>query len=249
MYIWECMCVYLYFACMCMHCTYLYVYVCIWNIGLCRYIHLHTTYIHILTYAHGGKNTHTHAQYCMPVYVTYCCIHAIHTCIFGYIHEWTCRIADGLATAIESDRSIRSGSNLARPFCYLRCTKHIFVCWNRTLFRGGCGASKMSFRELFQPLVICWRKGRMHSKLAQFVSHGRLLNLFFGSSQTGDWLPRYGHFKFRVVWRSKTEFTHGLRAVVYVPTTWTKFSLGLHALKQHVNFVYTKCKPTNFLRM
>jgi hypothetical protein len=36
----------------------------------------------------------------------------------------------------------------------------------------------------------------MHHNLAQFVDHGRLLNLFFGSSQTNDWLPKYGHFKF-----------------------------------------------------
>jgi hypothetical protein len=32
--------------------------------------------------------------------------------------------------------------------------------------------------------------------VAQFVVLGRLLNLFFGSSQTDVWLPRYGHFKF-----------------------------------------------------
>ncbi len=50
---------------------------------------------------------------------------------------------------------------------------------------------------------------------------------------------------FRVVWGSKTEFTLGLRAVVYVPII--EFSLGLHALKQYVNYVYTKCKPTNFV--
>ncbi len=48
----------------------------------------------------------------------------------------------------------------------------------------------------FRPPVIWWHMGQMHHNLAQFVDHGRLLNLFFGSSQTDDWLPRYGHFKF-----------------------------------------------------
>ncbi len=49
---------------------------------------------------------------------------------------------------------------------------------------------------------------------------------------------------FGVVWCSKTKFAFSLSAVVYVPTI--KFSLGLHALKQHENYVYTKCKPTDF---
>ena len=51
---------------------------------------------------------------------------------------------------------------------------------------------------------------------------------------------------FGVVWGSETEFTLGLRAVVYVPII--EFSLGLHALKQYVNYVYAKCKPTNFVK-
>ncbi len=35
----------------------------------------------------------------------------------------------------------------------------------------------------------------MFYKLAQFVGHGWVLILFFGSSQTDEWLPRYGHSK------------------------------------------------------
>jgi hypothetical protein len=58
------------------------------------------------------------------------------------------------------------------------------------------GAPKMSLRSVFQSLAVWWPMGQMHHKLAQFVGHGRLLNLFFGSSQTDVWLPRYGHFKF-----------------------------------------------------
>ena len=52
--------------------------------------------------------------------------------------------------------------------------------------------------------------------------------------------------RFGVVWRFKPEFTLALRAVVYVPII--EFSLGLHALKQYLNYVYTKCKPTNFVK-
>jgi hypothetical protein len=50
--------------------------------------------------------------------------------------------------------------------------------------------------DRFQSLAIWWLMGQMHHKLAQFVGHGRLLNLFFGSSQTDVWLPRYGRFEF-----------------------------------------------------
>jgi hypothetical protein len=63
--------------------------------------------------------------------------------------------------------------------------------------------------------------GQMHRKVAHFVGHGRLLNLFFGSSQTDVWLPRYGHFKF---WGGvtgvvqKIKFTFGLDAMPAVVT-------------------------------
>ena len=49
----------------------------------------------------------------------------------------------------------------------------------------------------FQSLGIWWCWGRMRHKLAQSFDHGRLFNVAFGSSQTDDWLPRYGHLKFR----------------------------------------------------
>ena len=58
------------------------------------------------------------------------------------------------------------------------------------------GAPKKSLRAVFQSWAIWWLMGQLHHKLAQFVGHGRLLNLFFGSSQTEVWLPRYGHSKF-----------------------------------------------------
>ena len=55
---------------------------------------------------------------------------------------------------------------------------------------------KKSLQAVFQSLAIWWLMGQMHHKLAQFVGHGRLLNLFFGLSQTDVRLPKYGHFKF-----------------------------------------------------
>ena len=65
--------------------------------------------------------------------------------------------------------------------------------------------------------------GRMHHKVVQFVGHGRLLNLFFGSSQTDVWLPRYGHSKFWGGVVHKTKFTFGLHAVVSnYAQTWCK---------------------------
>jgi hypothetical protein len=63
-------------------------------------------------------------------------------------------------------------------------------------FLGFSGAPKTSLRVIFQSWAIWWLMGQTHHKVAQFVGHGRLLNLFFGSSQMDVWLPRYGHFKF-----------------------------------------------------
>ena len=45
--------------------------------------------------------------------------------------------------------------------------------------------------------IMLWRTSQMLHTPAQFVGHGRMLNVFFGSSQTEHWLPKYGHFKFR----------------------------------------------------
>ena len=56
--------------------------------------------------------------------------------------------------------------------------------------------AKKSLRAIFQSWAIWWLMGPMLHKVAQFLGHGRLLNLFFGSSQTDVWLPRYGHSKF-----------------------------------------------------
>ncbi len=102
-----------------------------------------------------------------------------------------------LATIVEEARSIRTGSNLvlSRALCkvHQRLLKSGLYFWFS-------GAPKMtqnwSQMNVFQSLGIwcCW--GPMHHKLAQSFGHGRLLNLLFGSSQTDDWLLRYGHLKF-----------------------------------------------------
>jgi hypothetical protein len=49
----------------------------------------------------------------------------------------------------------------------------------------------------FRYAIMLWPTSQMLHTPAQFVGHGRMLNVFFGSSQTEHWLPRYGHFKFR----------------------------------------------------
>ncbi len=59
-----------------------------------------------------------------------------------------------------------------------------------------CGAPRMRLLTIFRSSVIWWRMGQMHHNLAQFVGNGRLLKICFGSSQTDDWLPKYGHVKF-----------------------------------------------------
>jgi len=49
----------------------------------------------------------------------------------------------------------------------------------------------------FRYATMLWPTSQMLHTPAQFVGHGRMLNVFFGSSQTEHPLPRYGHFKFR----------------------------------------------------
>ena len=59
------------------------------------------------------------------------------------------------------------------------------------------GAPKMTPWMNFRYATMLWPTSQMLHTPAQFVGHGRMLNVFFGSSQTEHWLPRYGHFKFR----------------------------------------------------
>jgi hypothetical protein len=86
------------------------------------------------------------------------------------------------------------------------------------IYFGFSGAPKKSLRVVFQSWAIWWFMDQMRHKLAQFVGLGRLLNLFFGSSQTDVWLSRYGHLSFGVVWCTKIKFTFGLHAVPAVVT-------------------------------
>jgi hypothetical protein len=59
------------------------------------------------------------------------------------------------------------------------------------------GAPKMTPWMNFRYAIMLWPTSQMLHTPAQFVGHGRMLNVFFGSSQTEHWLPGYGHFKFR----------------------------------------------------
>ena len=58
------------------------------------------------------------------------------------------------------------------------------------------GAPKMTPWSNFHMPVISHGMIFMIHKPARVFSRGRLLNLFFGSSQTDHWLSKYGHFKF-----------------------------------------------------
>jgi hypothetical protein len=51
---------------------------------------------------------------------------------------------------------------------------------------------------------------QMHQKVAQFVGYGRVLNMLFGSSQTDDWLLRYGISYFGGMWCLKTKDVLGI---------------------------------------
>ena len=107
---------------------------------------------------------------------------------------WTC-----LATAVEpaTDGQEHPGRFKLGPLVILRALHKVHL---RLLISDICfwfsGGPKMILRSVFQSLVVWCPMGHMHHKLAHFVGHGRLLTLFFGSSQTDVWLPRYGHFKF-----------------------------------------------------
>ena len=98
-----------------------------------------------------------------------------------------------LATIVEEARNIRTGSNSAHGSSAALCARHAEI---RPLFLVfWCAKDEPKAR--FQSLGIWWCWGRMRHKLAQSFDHGRLFNVAFGSSQTDDWLPRYGHLKFR----------------------------------------------------
>jgi hypothetical protein len=67
------------------------------------------------------------------------------------------------------------------------------------------GAPKMSLPIIFRSSILLWRMGQMHQKVAQFVGYGRVFDMFFGSSQTDDWLLRYGPSRFWGMWCLKTK--------------------------------------------
>ena len=122
-------------------------------------------------------------------------------------------VSSCLATAVETIRTIQAGSNLAHWSFHARCPRRICVGWRQTFFFWLSGVPKRTWFTTFQSLGICWRMGQMHHKLAQYFCYGRLLNLFFGSSQLDNWLQKYGRFKYGVVKCSKIVFTLGLHAL------------------------------------
>ena len=101
-----------------------------------------------------------------------------------------------LATAVESAREIRTGSNLAHLSEDTCCARCICVCRNQTIGFGCLVLQRWPHWPLFQSLGVWWSMGWMHHELAQFFGYGWSLDLLFGLSQLDDWLSKYGHFKF-----------------------------------------------------
>ncbi len=78
------------------------------------------------------------------------------------------------------------------------------------------GAPKMTPSMNFRYAIMLWQTSQMHHTPAQFVGHGRLLNVFFGSSQTDYGCRDMAMSSLGALRRSRTKFTRGL-LVVYMP--------------------------------
>ena len=63
------------------------------------------------------------------------------------------------------------------------------------LFRGFWRTKDDPLIKFYMPVIFQGMSFMIH-KPARFFSRGRLLNLFFGSSQTDHWMSKYGHVKF-----------------------------------------------------
>ncbi len=117
--------------------------------------------------------------------------------------------------------------------CPFHCKTHPRVLRSGAYFQS-CWASKMTSQMMVQSAVMLQAMSRMYHKPARFFSHRLFLNLFFGSSQTEHWLPKYGHFKFGWVGAFKNLvyscFARGLHS-------WIGFTHGLHAPKKHVSCI------------
>jgi hypothetical protein len=101
-----------------------------------------------------------------------------------------------IATVVQPARGIWTGSYLAHSSFDAHCTWRASVSWNQTIFFGCLVRQRWPHFPLFQSLGICWHMGWMYHKLAQKFGYWQLLNLFFGSSQMDNWLPKYVRFKF-----------------------------------------------------
>ena len=99
------MSLYLHASSFCIDVHVLYVSVCIFLYLKYRIMQIHTHTYNTYWHMHIGvkRYTHMHMLYVTYyVYVSYPCMHAIHTCIFGHIHICTCRIADEAGACSDS---------------------------------------------------------------------------------------------------------------------------------------------------
>ena len=132
-----------------------------------------------------------------------------------------------LATAVESARMIQKGSNLAQLIYDAHFARNICVCWNRIIIFSFMVYQRWPQSTYVWPAVKLRRVIHILWNIAQFVSYGLLLNLFFSSLQTDNWLLRYGHFK---VWRGVGNQKLSL-LLVYMPSGLCKLC---------VNFVFIR---------
>ena len=100
-----------------------------------------------------------------------------------------------LATTVESARMIQAGSNLAQLIYDAHFARNICVCWNRIIIFSFMRYQRWPQLTYVWPAVKLRRIVYLLWNIAQFVSYGLLLNLFFGSLQTDNWMLRYVHFK------------------------------------------------------
>ena len=113
------------------------------------------------------------------------------------------------------------GSNLAQLIYDAHFARNICVCWNRIVIFSFMVYQRWPQSTYVWPAVKLRRVIHILWNIAPFVSYGLLLNLFFSSLQTDNWLLRYGHFK---VWRGM-----GVQLLVYMPSGLCKLC---------VNFVF-----------
>ena len=125
-----------------------------------------------------------------------------HGCCKTPLSKWI-GVKACLARAAELARMFQTGSNVGQLISDAHFARNICVCWNRIIIFSVMVCQSWPQMTSVWPAVKLQRLIRNIWNIAQFVGHCWLLNLFFGSLETDDWLLRYGHFKVLGWWGSK----------------------------------------------